>query len=195
MKFDTNWWSSDSEENYKLLNSGKSNYTKDEITYSFNNQGYRCDEFSDESEFPVLFMGCSFTEGIGLPLNEVWSYHLHNDIVKETGKIIPYWSLGKGGTSIDYAARCFYEYGPKLKPKYVFYLLSGISRREYSFETAEMKPWFPNASLLYKSSDSFNTMSKVFIDPHFAYYQTLRSAMILNSIATNIGAKIFIFGF
>jgi hypothetical protein len=194
MAHETKWNPPDSIENYKETNSLKKNYTKDEITYSFNDDGYRCNSFSTESEFPIVFMGCSLTEGVGLPLNEVWSYHLHNKIFNMTNKNIPFWSLGKGGTSIDYAARCFYEYSERLKPKYVFYLMSGISRREYSYESAELSSWFPNPSKLYKPSDGFNTVSKVFADPNFATYQTLRSAMILNSVATITDTKIFIFG-
>jgi hypothetical protein len=194
MAHETKWNSPDSLENYKHINSLKQNYLTDEITYSFNDDGYRCDSFSNESEFPILFMGCSLTEGVGLPLNEVWSYHLHDRIVKTTNKNIPFWSLGKGGTSIDYAARCFYEYSNRLKPKYVFYLMSGISRREYSYESPELSIWFPNPSALYKTSASFNLMSKIFTDPNFAMYQTLRSAMILNSVATLTDTKIFIFG-
>lgn len=194
MSHETNWNQSDSLENYKKLNSLQQNYTTDEITYSFNDDGYRCDSFSIQSDFPILFMGCSLTEGVGLPLNEVWSHHLHNKIVNTTNKNIPFWSLGKGGTSIDYAARCFYDYSNQLKPKYVFYLMSGISRREYSYESSELSAWFPNPSILYKPSDGFKIMNKVFTDPNFATYQTLRSAMILNSVATLTNTKIFIFG-
>jgi hypothetical protein len=194
MAHEMNWNPPDSEENYKIYNSLKPNYTTNEITYSFNDDGYRCDSFSKESEFPILFMGCSFTEGVGLPLNEVWSYHFHKKISTLTNKNIPFWSLGKGGTSIDYAARCFYKYCPQLKPKYVFYLMSGISRREYSYESTEMQSWYPNPTPLHKSSDSFKTMNKVFCDPNFAAYQALRSAMILNSVASVSNTKIFIFG-
>jgi hypothetical protein len=194
MAHETKWNPPDSLENYKQINSLKKNYSIDEITYSFNDDGYRCDSFSNESEFPILFMGCSLTEGVGLPLNEVWSYHLHNKIVNTTNKNISFWSLGKGGTSIDYAARCFYEYSKRLKPKYVFYLMSGISRREYGYESTKLANWWPNPSKLYSPSDGFKIMNKVFTDPNFATYQTLRSAMILNSVATLTNTKIFIFG-
>ena len=194
MAQETKWNSPDSLENYKQLNSSQLNYSTDEITYSFNDDGYRCDSFSIKSEFPILFMGCSLTEGIGLPLNEVWTHHLHDRIVNTLNKDIPFWSLAKGGTSIDYAARCFYDYGSKLKPKYVFYLMSGISRREYSYESPDISAWWPNPTLLYKQSDGFKIMNKVFTDPDFAIYQTLRSAMILNAVATLTDTKIFIFG-
>lgn len=187
------WNSPDSEENYNPINSGRPNYSPDEIEYHFNSMGYRCDEFSLESEFPILFMGCSFTEGEGLPMNEVWSYHIHNKIKSVTNKNIPFWSLGKGGTSIDYAARCFYEYAPQLKPKYAFYLMSGISRREYCFGKPQYQNWFPNYSKLYKPTDDFKLIMKIFCDPEFSLYQTNRSAMLLNSVAENTKTQIFVF--
>lgn len=189
-----NWLDSDSQENYKPLNSGSANYGPDDISYVMNSHGRRCDDFDLPSELPIVFMGCSFTEGIGLPLEEVWAYHIHKKIVEVTGKNIPFWSLAKGGTSIDYAARTLYEYGPKLKPKYIFYLMSGVSRREYWLYAPTYNNWFPNPSKLYKPTHTFHTMNRVFADPFYALYQATRSAMIIDLVAKTIGAKVFLFG-
>lgn len=188
------WYQNDTEENYKIYNSGKLNYHRNEITYEFNSMDYRCNEFTEDSELPILFMGCSFTEGVGLPMNEVWAHHLHNKIVETSGKKIPFWSLAKGGTSIDYAARKFYELGFKLRPKYVFYLMSGISRREYCYESNEYSNWFPNPTKLHKKSDSFNLVTRIFSDTEFAIYQAYRSAMLLNATAQLSNTTIVIFG-
>ena len=181
------WLPRDLEEHYTPLNSGLPNYSKDEITYELNSDDYRSDEFDKKTELPILFMGCSLTEGIGLPLNEVWTYHLHSKIAETTGKVIPFWSLAKGGTGIDYAARCFYKYGPLLKPKYVFYLLSSTHRREYEYclDTAEYRMWLP--------SDTPDNSFSMFADPKFSAYQAYRSLMILNSVASSTGTTIFIF--
>lgn len=188
-----NWYQTDAEENYSTINTGQLNYQKDEIQYEFNSMGYRCDEFTETSEFPILFMGCSYTEGVGLPLNEVWAYHLHKKIVEATNKKIPFWSLAKGGTSIDYASRRFFEFGHTLKPKYVFYLLSGISRREYCFETEEFSEWFPKSTRFYKKSDSFKAMTSIFADIEFAIHQSYRSAMLLEATSKLSDTKIIIF--
>ena len=188
-----NWIPPDSEKNYKLLNRGRLNYRKDEIEYRLNSLNYRCDEFDLESEFPILFMGCSFTEGIGLPLNEVWAYHLHSSISNAVDKKIPFWSMAKGGTSIDYSARCLYEHVSKIKPKYIFYLMSGISRREFCLDSPSYFNWYPNPTKLHIPSEKFESPSKIFSDKEFALYQTKRSLMILNSIATIFNIKIFIF--
>lgn len=187
------WYAADTKENYKSIIFGEPNYTQDEITYEFTPDDYRCDNFSEVSEFPLLFMGCSITEGVGLPLNEVWSYHLHKKIVTLTNKSIPYWSIAKTGTSIDYSARCFYAHNVHLKAKYAFYLMSGISRREYQFNNSKMIDWCPNTSRKYISPDE-KLISQIFSDPNFSSHQALRSAMILDATAHITGTKIFIFG-
>ena len=195
MKKILQWYSADNKENYKPIIIGEPNYTQDEITYEFTPDDYRCDEFSDfTSEFPLLFMGCSISEGVGLPINEIWSYHLHKKIVTLTNKSIPYWSIAKSGTSIDYSARCFYDYNVHLKSKYAFYLMSGISRREYQFENAEMKHWCPLTSPDKDVDLHEKLLSQIFSDQNFTSHQTLRSAMILNATAHMTGTKIFIFG-
>lgn len=186
------WYCTDNKENYKSILFEEPNYTQSEIIYDFTSDDYRCDKFSDISEFPILFMGCSFTEGVGLLSNEVWSYHLHKKIVTLTNKFIPYWSIAKSGTSIDYSARCFYEYGMHLKPKYAFYLMSGISRREYQLDKSGMINWRPTSSSIRNPREQL--VSKIFSDPDFSSYQALRSAMILNATAHMTGTKIFIFG-
>jgi hypothetical protein len=188
-----NWYQTDSEENYSTYNVGKLNYQKDEIQYKFNSMDYRCDEFTETSELPILFMGCSYTEGVGLPINEVWAHHLHKKIIEVSNKNIPFWSIAKGGTSIDYASRRFFELGHTLKPKYAFYLLSGISRREYCFETEKVSVWFPKSTRFYKKSDSFTLMTNIFADAEFAIHQAYRSAMLLEATAKLSDTKIIIF--
>ena len=97
MKLD--WLPSDSEENYKATNSaGLNEYSKTDIKYIFNEDGFRCDSFNQSSPLPILFMGCSITEGIGLHLKDVWSSLILEKIKAKTGLSIPYWSIALGGT-------------------------------------------------------------------------------------------------
>ena len=59
-----------------------------------------------------------------------------------------------------------------------------------------MKIWIPNIDLTRKRTQTEHEqlVEKLFSDPNFSSYQTLRSAMILNSTAQIHGTKIFIFG-
>lgn len=81
------------------------------FTYQFNSHGFRCDEFSHNDS--IMFLGCSHTCGIGLPVHETWAstvaetLGLHNS------------NLGVGGSSLDTAFRLCHGYIDLIKPKVV----------------------------------------------------------------------------
>lgn len=184
------WLPSDSENNYKHLQpDGTVNYGRNEVSYILNSHGFRCDEFDEPADLPVLFLGCSFTEGIGLPLNETWSHFLLNKIRSMghySGKKIPHWSLALGGYGVDTAARLFYTYGHLVKPKYVFLLLHGMHRREFCADTPVYNTWMPNAN----NPDYLN---RLFSDPFHSLHETNRSITILNQAAAAMGSEVFLF--
>lgn len=73
------WLPSDTKENYeKLIKDPKHlEYFKTlgwdkpgAITYKINSQGFRCDEF-EPGDYLAAF-GCSYTAGIGLPVDVLW---------------------------------------------------------------------------------------------------------------------------
>jgi hypothetical protein len=92
------------------------------IDYKFNSNGFRCDEFSQDPS--VVFLGCSFTVGIGMPLENMWT-----SIVAKELKLTPY-NLGQGGGSNDTAFRLGYHWIPKIKPKLVVFLTPPQDRFE-----------------------------------------------------------------
>jgi hypothetical protein len=51
-------------------------YYDKKIEYKYNSWGYRTKEFDDVNEDYILTFGCSFTEGIGLDYNDMWSTKL-----------------------------------------------------------------------------------------------------------------------
>ena len=190
----TVWNPGDTEENYKPLNLNGPNYTVDDFSYTFNSDGFRCDEFSEVSDFPVVFTGCSYTEGIGLPLHEMWTTHLINRLKKELpGARIPTWNMGLGGSGIDYTARVFVEFAPILKPKYMFYLLGSIHRREFAYGDTLVQTWFPNATNMFKPSMVFNMLGRLFSDEHYAMYRTHVSLLLMQQTAKLSNTKVFVF--
>lgn len=103
------WLAPDTLENYKSISSKFTNlYSQHDIEYKFNSHGFRCDEFDLPSELPIVFLGCSFTEGIGVRQNETWSHLLLEKIKQKTNKNIPYWNLSLASTGIDTQARNLY---------------------------------------------------------------------------------------
>jgi hypothetical protein len=104
-------------------------YTLNDITYTRNSEGFRSDPFvpSDNS---IVYLGCSNTEGVGLPLEETWTYQLTLKIREKTKLDIPYWNLGIGGGGIDSMVRAYYHYCNILNPKIVIALFPEPNRYE-----------------------------------------------------------------
>jgi hypothetical protein len=103
-------------DNLKKYSNDKVKYNWDEqaITYKFNSHGFRCDEFSNEDN--IMFLGCSNTMGMALPLEDTWPYNVAKNLnLKSVNLSIP-------GTGPDTAFRMANHYIPQIKPKIVVYL-------------------------------------------------------------------------
>jgi hypothetical protein len=97
-----------------------------DITYINNSHGFRTSEFEPSENF--LALGCSFTQGIGLPQHCVWPELLSNLVN------IPVFNLGVPGSSLDTCYRVAKHYVPLLKPKFVVMLQPEHTRMEIFLE-------------------------------------------------------------
>ena len=84
------------------------------VIYKFNSHGFRCDEFSHDDS--VMFLGCSNTLGMALPLEDTWAYQVAKNLNLKSV------NLGIPGTGPDTAFRLANHYIPQIKPKIVVYL-------------------------------------------------------------------------
>jgi hypothetical protein len=84
------------------------------ITYNLNSYGFRTTEFTETEKFIAL--GCSFTFGVGLPEEEIWTSLLSNQLN------LPNWNLGVNGGSSDTSYRLAKYFIPMLRPKFVVML-------------------------------------------------------------------------
>lgn len=109
------WYSSDTEQRYQdNLKSNynvllKNNWIDNSFTYKFNSNGFRCKEFTDTDS--IMFLGCSFTQGIGLPVDDIFP----NLVAKSLN--LNCLNLAVHGTSADTAFRLASIYLEKIKPK------------------------------------------------------------------------------
>lgn len=92
------------------------------ITYKINRHGFRCDDF-DERDC-MLALGCSFTIGIGLPVESTWPQL----VGKQLGLVA--YTMAWGGSSNDSCFRLAEYWIPELLPKAVFMLSPPPSRFE-----------------------------------------------------------------
>lgn len=130
------WSGMDTQETYIRLQKQKTaTYTEDDFFYKFNSLGFRSSEFDNTEDIKILYAGCSVTEGTGIPVNHIWASFLNDQISKETNKQINFFSVAKGGTSIDTIVRYAYiaiEH-TDFKPDFVYFMLPSVLRRELIF--------------------------------------------------------------
>ena len=144
------WLSPDSEENYKKhLKDAESKRLLDmfgwvdvDIDYTFNSEGFRIDEFDSRPSWMAI--GCSFTQGTGVNIQDRWTTVVSNDIDLHC------WNLGIAGAAGDTCYRTVRHYVPKLLPKFVVYLEPRYNRAEL-MTSMEPAPLVLNWAYDYKN--------------------------------------------
>ncbi len=91
----------------------KYGWINNHFTYKFNSHGFRCVDFNKDPS--VVFLGCSLTQGIGLPVENTWASIVANKINLQC------FNLAVGGSSNDTAFRIAYAWLEKLKPNIVIF--------------------------------------------------------------------------
>lgn len=127
------WVSTDSEEAYQQnCDLVDPIYKTKKITYEFNTEGYRTpelDTFTDNNF--ILVIGCSYTAGIGLAYEDMWSSVLSKRLN------IPVMNLGMPGMGLDAVLLNLQNYlrGNYPKPKFIVVQHSEITRSMAAFST------------------------------------------------------------
>ena len=68
-------------------------WLENKITYSYNSEGFRDIEFDQRSS--IVALGCSHTEGVGLPVDQTWPRQLEHLVGTKV------WNLGVAGSALD----------------------------------------------------------------------------------------------
>jgi hypothetical protein len=152
-------------------------WTRDNVSYTFNEDGFRADEFTDGVNDSVLFLGCSLTIGIGMPVEDTWAYKVASSLGLRR------YNLGVGGGGSDMCFRLAYHWIPRLKPKYVVMLTPNAGRLEILDETE---------NLLYMPSHTANSpfYMRWLLHPANADMNRLKSVMGVQAICNGIGAPL-----
>ena len=139
------------------------NWTKDSFDYRYNSCGFRSKEFDvDHSEPVLLALGCSFTCGIGLPIDDAWPEQLIKHIPGYT-----VYNAGLGGASTDTVARIGVNLIPNIKPDIVAILWPHYHRYEtYNGGLEFQGPWSNRANDRIIKENAYNnyTRNKVIIE-------------------------------
>ena len=125
------WNGTDSEENFKANCAIEENCKKlndlgwlepNVITYKYNSQGFRDDNFDQQPA--GIALGCSHTFGLGVPVEHAWPQQLQRMLEQKV------WNLGVGGAALDTCYRLLEYWIEHLNAKFVVCAVPGIARYE-----------------------------------------------------------------
>lgn len=164
-------------------------------SYKYNNQRFRCDEFTSTSKLPIVFLGCSHTSGVGLEIQDVWSNVLLNKIKDCTGKNIPFWNLSIPGSSIDRQAMMLEKYIHKLNPKLIFFSIPGMYRRQIILEDGVVD-YIPNwknyeEEMVGSLARKISKADPTFLDEGYAAFESYKNLTLINTLARFKQSKIY----
>jgi hypothetical protein len=187
------WCPSDSEERFdahmadpkKRALLEKYGWTRDNVSYTFNKDGFRSEEFTGGVNDSVVFLGCSLTAGIGVDLESSWAYKVASSLGLRR------YNLGVGASSSDTCFRLAYHWIPKLRPKYVVMLTPMATRMEVVLDKdiiniiPNMK-WLPEF-ITAKITDFYNGWLS---NPANAEMNQLKNVMGIRTICNGIGVPL-----
>lgn len=181
------WDSTDSEEQFfeNLKNSTslktlqESGYLENPILYKFNSLGFRSEEFT--SKKGLVSLGCSFTFGTGLHLEETWGYKLASKLN------LPHYNLGRPGSSIDTAFRFLLMYHDKINIDTVAIFTPNIQRREEAGEFVinplKKNPEYHYLNLGWWSSNYFDDKD---LNKRYNYIDKFKDSVFLSTPSSRL---------
>jgi hypothetical protein len=186
------YYNNDSPEYWKNYKNVKSAIGDTEFSYELSSFGFRCDEFDKPVDLSVMFLGCSNTFGLGLPLEKVWANVICNRIKDKTGVRVPYWNIAKNGSSIDLQFLLLEKYVDKLKPKFIFFLIPGIYRRTFYYDN-----WFYRVNfseslqghIVYPKPVSNTKL--FYINESVGVFEAHKNLLLINSLCEKYKTKLF----
>ena len=157
----------------------------DGFDYKFNSCGYRCDEFAnhEKNKKTILFNGCSHSAGVGIPLENMYSYK----VAKYYN--VPHWNIAVGGSSTQLMATRSIYWLLHLKPTVHIFQPSAPTRvGMYHTYYPQHPDWW--SSVMNPEADGYEL--KGLINEANFDWQSLSCLVTVNHICEQIGTKLLI---
>jgi hypothetical protein len=115
------------------------------ITYRTNAHGWRSREIVPQSpDRKIMFIGCSFTMGVGLPYEDIWTSVATRQIAAALGEPIEQHNFGYAAHGNDFFAMVVHQVLPILEPDLLVVLFTHFARRTHFPEFGRFWPFLPN---------------------------------------------------
>lgn len=151
------------------------------ISYKYNQHGFRSAEFDQTPSY--LALGCSFTEGVGLPEDQIWPFLLSKKLSANV------WNLGVGGTSLDTCFRFLDHYINELNIIGVFVLLPHDGRFEIhtAYGILNFNPHWGG-----DTNDTEEMIKKLwYSESNNSYYNRRKNLLAIEHLCYSKGIKMF----
>jgi len=154
-----------------------------DITYTFNECGFRADSLYNEPDFRIVTCGCSMTVGIGVSDNEAWPALLKEKVQAFTGQTASNWNLATSGASSDYVTRTLYKVDTCLYPDLVFVYWPPVTRLELPSPHDDGK--------ITQTAIGDHDFPKSLVDEDYLLFNFKKNLNFLNSMYNNHSARFF----
>ena len=162
----------------------KNGWTPESISYTFNTDGFRADEFTYKENDSVVFLGCSLTLGVGIDLESSWAYRVAQSLGLRR------YNLGIGGGGPDMCFRLAHHWIPKLRPKYVIMFTPSAERFEVVTDDDHLM-FLPANAENYGSKTPF--YNEWLSHPANAEMNRLKAVMGVQTVCNGIGVPLIEF--
>ena len=130
---------------YDLPHQASGPYKDAQVTYKTNAQGWRSREIvSTSPNRKIMFVGCSFTMGVGLPYDEVWTSIVTQQVEASLGEPVEQHNFGYPAHGNDFFAMVVHQVLPILKPDLLVVLFTEFSRRTRFHQFGRLTAFLPN---------------------------------------------------
>lgn len=156
------------------------------ITYKINRHGFRCDEFDNVPN--IIALGCSFTMGTGLPIQDIWPSRLGKQLKLQV------YNLGWGGSAADTCFRLAEYWVPVLKPKLVVMLAPPPARIELAVNNSSLpfEVFLPmSESFMFNANDMF--LRNWFSMDENAEINNRKNKLAIQALCNNLNIKFLVY--
>lgn len=153
-------------------------YTKNPIVYNMNSNGFRDEELSKKPKCVDVFLGCSFTSGVGLPYDKIWP-----SIVKKHTNF-PSINAGIGGTGPVTQLRVLMWLLKHFEIRNVFHLVP-LSSARYEWFNPQINNytmWMAGKAREYNPVNDILSEDRNIGLSNFAFISAIKSACYDNGV-------------